>query len=130
MMPASQPPCALVNDHASMNCGSRAGTREYPAKPRISAAQTPATRTVEIRSVADCFSEVISEHSRGSILVAKERWLKALCMAAKEGTPAPLPPFGIPPPEPQMPRLRQHDVTDALIVLWRRMMRVKTSRAI
>src|SRR5438067_982643 len=43
--------------------------------------------------------------------VAKERWLKAIRVAAKQGRPAPLPPFGLPPPEPQMPRLRQHDVT-------------------
>src|SRR5438067_11080154 len=43
--------------------------------------------------------------------VANERWLKAIRVAAKEGRPAPLPPFGLPAPEPQMPRFRQHDVT-------------------
>src|SRR5438067_1378485 len=43
--------------------------------------------------------------------VAKERWLKAIRVAARQGRAAPLPPFGLPAPEPQMPRLRQHDVT-------------------
>src|SRR6516225_3855081 len=42
-IPASQPACVLVRDQASMNCGSSAGTIEYPATPRISAAHIAAT---------------------------------------------------------------------------------------
>ena len=37
----------LVSDHASMNCGRSAGTIEYPARPRISAAHMAATVAVE-----------------------------------------------------------------------------------
>src|SRR5260370_31575123 len=66
MMPANQPPCALVNDHASMNCGSRAGTSEYPAKPRISAAETPDTRAAERISVAGCFSGISRDRIPGA----------------------------------------------------------------
>src|SRR5438874_4762013 len=43
--------------------------------------------------------------------LARERWLKALRDASKRGSSAALPPLGLPPAEPQLPRLRQHDVT-------------------
>src|ERR1700719_2886852 len=43
MMPASQPPWALLSDHIVMNCGSSAGTSEKPARLRISAVQSIAT---------------------------------------------------------------------------------------
>src|SRR5438067_3278284 len=43
--------------------------------------------------------------------VARERWLKQLRQAARRGAPSCLPPLAPPPPEPQVPRLRQHDVT-------------------
>src|SRR5438067_3522792 len=43
--------------------------------------------------------------------VARERWLKQLRQAARRGTSSCLPPLTLPPPEPQVPRLRQHDVT-------------------
>jgi hypothetical protein len=43
MIPASQPACVLVSDHAVMNCDSKAGTIEYPAKLRISAAHIAVT---------------------------------------------------------------------------------------
>src|SRR5579859_3647668 len=46
MMPANQPAWMLLNDQVAMNCGSRAGTSEKPARPRISARQTQATRRV------------------------------------------------------------------------------------
>jgi hypothetical protein len=42
-LPASQPACVLVSDQASMNCGSSAGTIEYPARLRISAPHIAAT---------------------------------------------------------------------------------------
>jgi hypothetical protein len=40
-----------------------------------------------------------------------ERWKTDVRQAGKLGNPAPLPPAGDPPPEPQAPRLRQSDVT-------------------
>ena len=43
MMPASQPPWALLSDQKVMNYGSSAGTSEKPARLRISAMQTIAT---------------------------------------------------------------------------------------
>ena len=43
--------------------------------------------------------------------LAKERWLRQLRLAARRGMPPPLPPLAAAPPEPQLPRLRQHDVT-------------------
>src|SRR6266851_1319263 len=46
-MPASQPASALLSDQSAMNCGSSAGTVEYPAMPRISAPQTAAMTAVE-----------------------------------------------------------------------------------
>jgi Protein of unknown function (DUF3987) len=42
---------------------------------------------------------------------ADERWEKEVRDAQKRGAPAPLPPDSSDPPEPQSPRLRQHDVT-------------------
>jgi hypothetical protein len=42
---------------------------------------------------------------------ANVQWQKELRDAEQRGTPAPLPPLGIAPVEPQAPRLRQHDVT-------------------
>jgi hypothetical protein len=45
-IPAS-PPSVLVKDQASMNCGSNAGTIEYPARPRISAPQIAAISASE-----------------------------------------------------------------------------------
>src|SRR5215467_2121066 len=46
-IPASQPACVLVRDQSSMNCGRSAGTVEYPAKPRTSAAHTATTVAAE-----------------------------------------------------------------------------------
>src|SRR5438477_1776134 len=43
--------------------------------------------------------------------LARERWLKQLRQAAGRGASSCLPPLALPPPEPQVPRLRQHDVT-------------------
>lgn len=42
---------------------------------------------------------------------AEERWRSEVKDAQKRGAPAPLPPVPIAGPEPQAPRLRQHDVT-------------------
>ena len=53
MMPASQPACVFVRDHASMNCGSNAGTIEYPARLRISAAHIAATTGVKGGALLD-----------------------------------------------------------------------------
>src|SRR6202521_1865564 len=47
MIPASQRACVLVRDQVSMNCGRSAGTVEYPARPRISAAHIAITIAAE-----------------------------------------------------------------------------------
>ena len=53
-------------------------------------------------------------HWRANIEIgrlARERWLKQLRQAARRGAQSCLPPLTLPPPEPKVPRLRQHDVT-------------------
>jgi hypothetical protein len=47
-MPKSHPASVLLSDQVAMNCGSRAGTSEKLARPRISATQTNATTRASV----------------------------------------------------------------------------------
>jgi len=67
---------------------------------------------VEQRMLADFPDRLRAWHAGIELgRAARQSWRQRSREAAKHATPAPLPPLVMPMSEPQMPRLRQHDVT-------------------